>query len=264
MPKAAIDYTFEDLGPIDTMLIYGQAAKGFKGAGFSAIAILSTEPVGVYDAEENWTYEGGLKVDWFDSRLRTNLAYFFSDITDIQQNVTSDSGPGLEFPVQNSGDAEIQGLEFELSWLPLDGLNLFASGSLMDGEYKNLNPNSAAAKAPAAYGVQPQTPQTPDYAINVGFDYTYDFGQRFVRDLSFGMDYYEIDEYVTAATNDFLNKGWDQLNGYISLGVGDNWTLKLTGKNITDEDNVTSGSRGLGGFIVMAPVEYLFTVTYEM
>jgi iron complex outermembrane receptor protein len=258
MPRVVVDYT------IGNALLYAQAAKGFKGAGFSAIAIISTEPVATYDDEVNWTYEGGLKADWFDSRLRTNLAYFFSDIEDVQQNSTNEDGPGLEFPVRNSGDAEIQGLEFELSWLPLDGLTLFASGTLMDGEYTRLNEDSDAFKSTFLYGVQPQTPQTPDYAFNVGFDYTYDFGQQFVRELSFGLDYYEIDEYITAASNDFRNKGWDQLNGYISLGVGDHWTLKVTGKNLSDEDNVTSGSRGLGGFVVAAPVEYLFTVTYDM
>ena len=258
LPKLAVDYT------IGNMLIYGQVAKGFKGAGFSAIAILSTEPVAIYDDETNWTYEAGLKADWFGSSLRTNLAYFFSDIEDVQQNSTNAEGPGLEFPVKNSGDAEIQGLEFELSWLPLQGLTLFASGSLMDGEYKNLNEDSDAFKSTFNFGVQPETPQTPDYAINVGFDYTYDFNQSVLGALSFGMDYYEIDDYITAASNEFHNSGWDQLNGYISLGLADHWTLKLTGKNITDEDNVTSGSRGLGGFVILAPVEYLFTVTYEM
>ena len=68
------------------------------------------------DPETNWTYEGGLKADWFDGRLRTNLAYFFSEIEDIQQNSTAGSDDGsFEFPVQNSGDAEIQGLEFEIT-----------------------------------------------------------------------------------------------------------------------------------------------------
>ncbi|MDH3511924.1 MAG: TonB-dependent receptor, partial [Gammaproteobacteria bacterium] len=190
--------------------------------------------------------------------------YFFSDIEDVQQNSTNADGPGLEFPVKNSGDAEIQGLEFELSWLPLDGLTLFASGALMDGEYTRLNEDSDAFKSTFSFGVQPQTPQTPDYAINIGFDYTYDFQQQYLGALSFGLDYYEIDDYITSASNEFHNSGWDMLNGYISLGIGDNWTLKLTGKNLSDEDNITSGSRGLGGFIIMAPVEYLFTVTYQM
>ena len=54
------------------------------------------------------------------------------------------------------------------------------------------------------------------------------------------------------------------LNGFIQLNVADNWELKLTGKNITDEVIITSGSRFLGGFVYLYPQEYLFTVTYRM
>ncbi len=265
-PKLAIDYLFETGGALDSMLLYASYAEGFKGAGWSTISI--TTPVHArYDAETNQTYEGGLKAQWFDNRLRTNFAYYFSDIQDIQQNATVIlEGGALAFPVQNSGDAEIQGLEFEISAVPIEGLNLFFSGTAFtDGEYKNLKPEGAAAKAPFIYGIdEAETPQTPDYTFNVGFDYTFDFRKQFLGAVTFGMDYYEIDEYITAATNDFRNSGWDQLNGYISVDIGDNWQLKLTGKNLTDEDNITSGSRGLGGFVLTAPVEYLFTVTYQM
>lgn len=259
-PRALLEYTFAD----SDIMLYGSVARGFKGGGFSAIAIFSSDPAGTYEPETNWTYEGGLKAEWFDNRLRTNLAYFFSDIEDVQQNSTDSTSAALEFPVQNSGDAEIQGLEFEITAVPIDGLNLFLSGALLDGEYTRLEPESSAAAARVIYGVEPETPQTPDYAFNIGFDYTVDLPGDVFGDLSFGLDYYEIDEYITAATNDFRNKGWDQINGFISLGLADNWELKFTGKNIGDETNVTSGSRGLGGFIYLPPVEYLFSVTYRM
>ena len=170
----------------------------------------------------------------------------------------------LSFPVQNSGDATIQGLELEIVAVPTDGLNLFFSGSFLDGEYKNIDPGSAAGQAPALFNIpEAQTPQTPDYAINIGFDYTIDFSGR-VNSLSFGLDYYEIDDYITAATNDFHNSGWDMTNGFIKLNIADNWELKLTCKNITDERIITSGSRGLGGFVYLYPEEYLFSVTYRM
>jgi iron complex outermembrane receptor protein len=256
-PKLSADYALND-----DILLYVQGAKGYKGGGFSAIALASTFPVGVYEPETNWTYEGGLKADWFGSRLRTNFAYFFSDIEDVQQNATV-VGAGFEFPVENSGDAEIQGLEFEVIAVPLDGLNVFVSGSLMDGEYENLNPNSAAAAARTVYGVEPDTPQTPDYTITVGFDYTFDFPGDTIGDMSFGADYYEIDDYITAATNDFYNSGWDIWNGYVSADIGDNWEVKFSGKNLADDHIVTSGSRGLGGFILLPSREFLFTVTYR-
>jgi len=265
-PRLAIEYTFETAGAMDSMMLYGSYAEGFKGAGFSAIAIFNTNDVNAYNPETNQTYEAGLKADWFGHRLRTNLAYYYSEIEDIQQNATVTDEDGNEsFPVQNSGDAVIQGLEFELSAVPVDGLNLFLSGTAFtDGKFENTRPGSAADQAQFLYGVPAVPPQTPDYSFNVGFNYTYDFGMAYLGALSFGMDYYEIDDYITAATNEFHNDGWDTLNGYISLGIGDNWELKFTGKNITDEDNIPSGSRGLGGFVVNAPAEYLFTVTYQL
>jgi iron complex outermembrane receptor protein len=265
-PRFVLDYEFgTNADVIDSMLVYGSAAKGYKGGGFSAIAIFSTAPVGPYDPETNWTYEVGLKADWIGHKVRTNIDYFFSDISDIQQNSTaSTGGGGLEFPVENVGDAQIQGIEFEISAAPLEGLNLFLTGALMDGKYTRLEPGSAGANAPADFGVQAQTPQTPDYSFDIGFDYTYTFAANAIDDISFGADYYKIDEYITAATNDFLNTGWDNINAFVGLNITDNWRVQVTGKNLADKTNVTSGSRGLGGFIYLPPREYLLTVTYTL
>ena len=256
-PKLGINWAVND-----DLLFYLQGAEGYKGGGFSAIALGSTFPVGVYDPETNLTIETGMKADWLGQRLRTNLAYFYSWIEDIQQNATV-AGAGFEFPVQNSGDAEIQGLEFEITAVPFDGLNVFLSGALMDGKYTDLNPNSAAAAARTLYGVEPGTPQTPDYTISVGFDYTFDFWGEAIGDVSIGADYYEIDEYITAATNDFKNSGWDIWNAFISADIGNNLELKLTGKNLGDDFIVTAGSRALGGFISLPPREVMLSLTYR-
>ena len=134
----------------------------------------------------------------------------------------------------------------------------------MDGEYKNLNPLGSAFQAPALYGVEAEPPQTSDFSYSIGGDYTFDFPGELIGDVSIGIDYYEIDEYITASTNDFLNTGWDQWNAYIRADIGDNWQVKIAGRNLGDEDNVTSGSRGLGGFILGPPQEVLFTVTYRL
>jgi len=263
-PRIGVDYSIDPMGFMDGMLVYAQAARGYKGAGFSAISLFSPSPVGPYDPETNWTYEAGLKADWFGNRLRTNLAYFWSEIEDIQQNATDTSQPGvLEFPVENSGDAEIHGVEFEFTLVPIDRLNIFAGGALMHGKYKNLNDNSAAAAARVLYGVTPRTPQTPNYTVSVGFDYRIDLPGEILGDLSFGADYYKIDDYVTAATNDFYNSGWDIWNAFIAVDIEDNWELKFTGKNLSDDFIVTSGSRGLGGFIVLPPREFLLSLTYS-
>jgi len=247
----------------DNANVYLQRSEGFKGGGFSAIALFSTAPIGTYGPEENETWEAGLKADWFDGTLRTNLAYFISDIEDIQQNSTENVTGGLEFPVENVGDAEIDGFEFEIYWSPFENFNTFLVGSLLDGEYGNLVDGAAASRAEQAFGVEAQTPQTPDYAYTIGFDYSFLFENAAFEGASFGMDYYKVDNYVSAATNDALNPGFETLNAHINVDIDDNWQLSLTGKNITDEFIVVSGSLGLGGFVTLPPREYLFTVNYR-
>jgi iron complex outermembrane receptor protein len=264
-PKLGIDYVFETDGVLNSGLLYASYAEGFKGAGFSAIAISSADSVGTYDAENNETYEVGFKGEWFNNRLRTNLAYYFSDITDIVMNSTLVLPDGnLAFPVDNQGDAEIQGLEFEITAVPIDGLNLFFSGTAFtDGEYTRVVPGSASDDVRRDFEVEPQTPQTADYSFNIGFDYTFEMPGNLIRAVTFGSDYYEMDDYFTAATNDFHNEGWDIWNAFISADIGENWQLKLTGKNLSDDDIITSGSRGLGAFVVTYPREYLLEATYR-
>ncbi len=134
----------------------------------------------------------------------------------------------------------------------------------MDGEYKNLNQNSAAFAAIDTFGVTPVPPQVPDYSVTVGFDFTFEMPGDFFGDTSFGLDYFEIDEYVTAATNDFRNSGWDIWNGFVGIKFADNkWEARLSGKNLADDTIITSGSRALGGFIYLPPREILFQVFYR-
>jgi outer membrane receptor protein involved in Fe transport len=54
-------------------------------------------------------------------------------------------------------------------------------------------------------------------------------------------------------------------NAFVGLDLGDNWSVRAQVKNFTDDDTITTGSRGfLGGFIPVRPREYLFSVSYSM
>jgi outer membrane receptor protein involved in Fe transport len=79
-----------------------------------------------------------------------------------------------------------------------------------------------------------------------------------------GVDVYRTDDYVTAATNDFIVKAYDRWNGYVGLGVGDKWDFRMSIKNLLGKDQVYVGSRGLGGFLVLPPREWMFTVGYKL
>ncbi len=263
-PRFGLDYTVPTSGSVDSLLLYASAARGFKSGGYNGIAIYGfADALSPYFPESNWTYEAGVKTDLLGNRLRINANYYYAKVDDLALNATVITGGAASFPVQNAGKATIQGLEFEFTVVPTDGLTLFLSGTaLTDGEYTSLRTGSAPANAPANFGVVATPPQLPDFSVTVGFDYGMDlsFGR-----LSFGADWFQTDDYITSATNDFKVKGYGVGNAFVGLGFGENWAVKATVKNFTDDDTITTGSRGfLGGFIPVRPREYMFMVNYSL
>ncbi|MDG2321694.1 MAG: TonB-dependent receptor [Rhodospirillaceae bacterium] len=268
-PKFGVDYTVPTSGGvIDSMLLYASASRGFKSGGYSAIAIFNLNDAQTpYGPETNWTYEAGFKTDLADNRLRVNASYFYNEISDLTLNssVTDPVSGTISFPVQNAGEATIKGLETEIVAIPAEGLNLFANMAFLSGKFSNLNPTSAAALALVNYGTAAKPPQVPDYTFTVGFDYGVDFslGNNDAR-FSFGADWYSTDDFITASTNDFVLDGYDRVNGFVALGIDTAWELRFAIKNLTDERTISTGSRGLGGFLALRPTEYMFSVKYSM
>lgn len=81
--------------------------------------------------------------------------------------------------------------------------------------------------------------------------------------MKFGADWYRTDDYITAASNDFIVKAYDRFNGYVGLEVGENWDMRISARNLNDSTQVYVGSRGLGGFLVLPPREVMFSVAYK-
>lgn len=270
-PKFGLDYKVVAEG-FDSLLYYVSAARGFKSGGYSGIAIFglsdSRDP---YAPETNWTYEGGVKADMLNRRLRVNANVFYEKAKDLALNATvqigvdANNNPLFGFPVQNAGEATIKGLELEVTAVPTENLTMFMNASFLHGAYGTLKAGSAPANAPRDFGVQPTPPQLPSYTMTLGFEYGKEvaIGANGGR-VKVGMDVYRTDDYVTAATNDFIVKAYDRWNGYVGLDLGDKWDVRLSMKNIRGEDQVFVGSRGLGGFLVMPPREWMFTVGYKL
>ncbi len=271
-PRVGLDYTFEPFGSVNSLMTYVSAAKGFKSGGYNGIAIFNLgDALQAYGPEKNWTYEAGLKTEVFDNRLRFNAAYFWADISDLTANATI----GFQFPVQNVGDANVHGFELELTAVPVDNLTVYATGAFQHGAYGSVADGSAPALAPVKWGVHARVPQVPAWAYTLGFDYgtpvPLPTGSGMVH---VGLDWFNTDDYVTSATNDFVASSYDRFNGYIGLDVNDNWNLRFAVKNLADSEDITSGSRsvqdsvggpsGLGGFIALPPREIMLSLNYTM
>lgn len=85
-------------------MVYVTVQKGFKSGGFAIGAVTPA-----FAPEKIWSYEAGLKADWFDRALTTNLAVYHYDYSNLQVGQVV----GLATVIQNAGTAKIDGVELE-------------------------------------------------------------------------------------------------------------------------------------------------------
>ena len=264
-PKFGLDYQVPVSGGlVDKLLIYGTAGRGFRSGGFNGINIFDLSVASTpYRPETNWTYEGGIKADLIDHRVRLNVDYFVDRIKGLLLNATV--AGGTAFPVQNAGSATIKGFEYELTVVPVRDLNLFVTGSALSGKFRTLNPTSAPAQAITLYNItKPETPQTPGFTITAGGDYTIRFpvgsGEGALR---LGGDYYYTSSYTLTSTNDLTISLYDRINAYVAFDYNKRVEMKLQVKNLENNRSFITGSRALGGFIAQPPRTIMFTVSYK-
>jgi hypothetical protein len=130
-----VDYRWSD-----ALMTYASVSTAFKGGGTNARPFGPGQVV-PFDKEKLTAYEIGAKTDFFDRRLRVNVAGFVNKYKDIQ--LTLLTCPSLT-PVApcaatfNAGDADIKGYEIEIEAQPTEKLRLDASFSDLSFKYTRL------------------------------------------------------------------------------------------------------------------------------
>ncbi|MDB6090410.1 MAG: TonB-dependent receptor-like protein [Gammaproteobacteria bacterium] len=129
--KAAINYRWTP-----DFMTYASATTGFRGGGFNPRPF-SAAQINSFGPEKLTEYEVGMKSEWFDHRLRANLAAFYGLYRNMQLNSQVITA-GIPYTgIQNiPGGANISGGEFELEAQPIGGLTVSLSGGYTDFKYK--------------------------------------------------------------------------------------------------------------------------------
>ena len=130
-PRLVVDYSLSE-----SAMLYGSIARGYKAGGTNPAAVDTVgdgfgDTVASFDPEKNTSYEIGLKSEWMDSRLRFNVAAFYSDYEDIQVQTATAGG----ILIDNAAAANINGGEIELTFAATDHLTLSANYAYLDAEY---------------------------------------------------------------------------------------------------------------------------------
>ena len=153
--RISVDYRFTP-----QVLAYATISTGYKAGGVGPRPFNAAQARG-FGPEKLTAYEIGLKTDFFDRRVRLNLAGFYNDFKDAQLTLLSCpqfGGPGPCALPQNAGNAHVKGVEAELFARPIDGLQIDGSISYIDWKWTCVNPavvggaTGACSSDPAVVG----------------------------------------------------------------------------------------------------------------
>ncbi|MGE0388044.1 MAG: TonB-dependent receptor [Gammaproteobacteria bacterium] len=133
---AGFDYQFDDglFGYIKTSTSTRSGGQQIRAADADPVNG-SAQP---FEPETATDVELGLKIEALDRRLRANFAAFRTFYTDVQfSNVTPVRGVFTTF-VDNVGDATVNGVEFETTFIPFDGLTLIGSVGYVNVDFDDI------------------------------------------------------------------------------------------------------------------------------
>jgi len=120
--------------------------------------------------DELTNFEVGIKGDFFDNTLRLNATAYTSEITDLQTTRFDPSNIAFLVFIENVGDAEVQGLDLDFTWVPTDNLTIQGAVAFVDSEITALNPQLVGLAAP----VGSELPFTADFSFNLRGRYEFD------------------------------------------------------------------------------------------
>jgi outer membrane receptor protein involved in Fe transport len=214
----------------DDALVYATYSEGFRSGGFNRNGGGGSGTVNIpffFESDNVDSYELGWKAQFAENTVRFNGAVYYTDFTDLQQGV-------LDFSIDNSsffdnvGDAEIKGLEFDLTWAATDKLNLFGSFSYIDSELVELPPTITNI-VPAGS----ELPYAPETQWTAGARYEHEFS-NFTGYAQTVVAY--TDERVSSLVEiaRFPLESYTEVDASIGARMG-NWNGSLYIDNVTDE-----------------------------
>ncbi len=221
----------------DDKLFYVTWSEGFRAGGVNRARVPGI-PKYQPDFVEN--YEIGWKTQWADGAVRFNGAAYLVDWNDFQYGFLDFTISNLTI-IQNVGNAQTKGIEFDLDWAATDNLLLSLAGSYNDAE---LQENFWRNDQDRIDGLPPDAPEGTPMPYVPEFQYT--FIGRYTFDIA------DMPLFAQAAWS-YRDGSWNDLEvsntrrrymdsyGVLNLSTGiekDNWSLTVYANNVSDERGV--------------------------
>ncbi|MEP2602798.1 MAG: TonB-dependent receptor, partial [Paraglaciecola sp.] len=203
--KASLDYKLND-----DILLFTTYSEGFRppvtnrvGGGLASNQSGAFEGfrIPVYSTTDSLdNYEIGLKGDFLDGVLRVNATAYYSEITDLQTSRYDPTNISFLVFTDNVGDAEIKGLDADITWLATDNLVINAAFSLLDTELSRVN----AELDGIAPSVGASLPYSAEFSGNIRARYFFELNDGYEGYINGSVSYtgerlagMAMDAYVT-------------------------------------------------------------------
>lgn len=237
-PKLGLRYQMDE-----NTQFYGFWTKGFRSGGYN---LRNTSPLaapGPFDEEQSSVVEVGLKRDNEDKTLRTNLAFFYNTVTDMQREVNiPDPVAGVVQIIDNTADALIYGFEGEFQAQLSPSLTLTGNIGVIGSQYTDVRFDISGD------GVVDD--EDKDLELPRLAPLTYGFGLHYDREVNDDMNFSasvsfnrRTDSFYTDSNLGFLNDG-NILDANVTVDFMDgSLAVSVYGKNMLNE--VTYGGDSL-------------------
>lgn len=250
------DHTFSKTTPAlslnyhwtDAVMLYAKYVEGYTSGGFDPVSGPATAAQFSkgFEPESIKSYELGLKGEFLDRRLRTNVAIFESKFSNEQKSVALPTGG---WQTQNVAGSTYKGAEFDLTAAITAALKLTFSFATLDHEYsKWIDPDTGVDVTNLRKLVVPKD----DYAATLDYRFP-DFGlpgtlkgmvsytHRDRSSTPLNLTIPNVELYSTTPAFELLDARLELSN--VKLGGGD-LTFALWGKNLADKDYLTLAYQG--------------------
>ena len=236
--RVNLDYT-----PTEETLFYVSATKGLRSGGFNLVFFSEQ---GTFDPEELIAYEFGYKGTLLDSRMQLNAAIYYYDYENVHTfaNGVAFSG-GYTTNVVPVPEAEMMGLDLEVTWLATDRLTIGVHGSYTGTEYTDdyevidpndpLQPESLFDASTNLINIKGNDMiRVPEYKAGGWAMYTMPVGRG---TMDFSMNYSYIDRvyFSVFEREDQSAEPYDRLDLRATWRPNPNWMVAAFVNNVFDE-----------------------------
>jgi iron complex outermembrane recepter protein len=225
------------------VLAYTSVSTGFRGGGFNPRPF-AEDQINEFQPEKLTEYEIGLKSDWFDHRLRANVAGFYGNYQNLQFNTQLLQGGIPYVGISNIGAANIYGYEVEINARPVGALTFDASVGYTAFKYKDLG-DSVGCSGTQTTGCVAGNPTYSDYPagqpkLKASFGAAYAFNLPSGSSITPRLDLtYQSQIYadVINQTPDAIIAGRTLLDGRIQWDAANGkWSVAFLGTNLTNKE----------------------------